>query len=262
MTISRFDLIAAGADFTLFENRREACLYDDAKRKGCWHVIFYPEHRIAKIGVLTESGQYSEKSSFQSGKCFGETRQQVADYVEHLDPRDAAPLRLPWASHANTGWPGAKWAVENGLTLDALLYSAVQNSASIAAKMYLDAGADPLVYTYEGDCAARLGVARNMLSVFDRPEWLNAQTKVSRETGLHWLAHHQSIHLLERAVRMGADPDLCDRQGKSALDLVNAAVDHTELHRLVSEMRAKRLRFSTVEANAEVKQRSLARRRL
>lgn len=262
MTISRFDLIAAGADFTLLKSEHRAHLYDDSPGEK-WQMKSCPSRKTAQICYEKSFDPDFLLAEFHSDCAFKEVRMKVATFIESIDHQDAEALRAPWASHANTGWPDPRWAFKEGLNLNALLYSAAQHSNSIAAQMYLDAGANPLSYIYDGDCAARIGVANSMIKVFNRPEWLNAATKDTGETGLHWLAaNSRCIDVVKMAIQLGADADQCDCDGNSALDLIISERAQNDLFMTIVEARAKRLREDTVEALPSVICSGLRARRL
>jgi hypothetical protein len=254
MTISRFDLIAAGASFTIVNSKRRVGPENEPLDKydaSSLHVIFRPALSLIQIYVsLSRSGMRGGMSkSFQLSFDGAIARQEVADYIQPFDNNDADALRMPWKSHANTGWPEPAWAVANGLNLDALLYSAAEKMVeTTATKIYLEAGANPLAPTFNGDCAARVGIAEGMIDIFSRPEWLDAACATTGETGLFDLARSSDPTLVNRAYLMGADPDIRNKRGETVLDLIAPGSDRTSIEITIAEMRAKRLRVDTIGA--------------
>lgn len=253
MTISRFDLIAAGASFTIVNSKRRVGTENEPLDKydaSSLHVIFRPALSLIQIYVsLSRSGMRGGMcESFQLGFDDAVARRTAADYIQPFDNNDADALRMPWKSHANTGWPEPAWAVANGLNLDALLYSAAEKMVETATKMYLEAGANPLAPTFNGDCAARVGIAEGTIDIFSRPEWLDAACATTGETGLFDLARSSDPVLVNRAYLMGADPDIRNKRGETVLDLIAPGSDRTTIEITIAEMRAKRLRADTIGA--------------
>ena len=249
MTISRFVLIAAGASFTIVNSKRRVGTENEPLDKydaSSLHVISRPALSLIQIYVsLSRSGMCE---SFQLGFDDAVARRAAADYIQPFDNNDADALRMPWKSHANTGWPEPAWAVANGLNLDALLYSAAEKMAGTVTKIYLEAGANPLAPTFIGDCAARVGIAEGMIDIFGRPEWLDATCATTGETGLFDLARSSDPVLVNRAYLMGADPDIRNKRGETVLDLIAPGSDRTSIEITIAEMRAKRLRADTIGA--------------
>lgn len=246
-TISRFELIAAGCDFNLIDEKRRSWVYDDSRGKY-WHVHFYHAHNMAKILANNDTGKCYEHASFESQSGMEHTRTQVADFIGATAHDDAQALRVSWVPFGYTGWPEPAWAEETNISLDALLYSAAQHANPIAARLYLEAGANPLTYTYDGDCAARVGVANRMINVFDRPEWLNAGTKDTGETGLHWLASRNATALIIDAINLGACLDRRDHHGNRVLDMLDKRADRSGIDQLIAENCARRLRIDLADS--------------
>lgn len=257
MTISRYDLIAAGANFSFVHMDRMPNVQEQVDT--VWKIEFAPYLRSAEL--IKTSGCSGTYQAFGTASSFACTRRKVAKQIEAVSPDDAKALNAPWASHASSGWPGPGWAVENGLNLDALLYSAVGNIENEVVEMYLDAGADPLAQTYLGDCAARLGVSVGMIAIFNRPEWLNATCATIGETGLFNLARIQMIDLLVDAVRSGADPDVRNLHGQTMLDALGPG-PFSELEAAIADQRAMRISSLTAIARASDRHKVRSRSRL
>lgn len=239
--ISRHDLIAAGANFSVVNLQQGRISYDEDSPSSWW-VISQPFLSI--IRIYPNAGFSSEFMTFGVNCSYAQARREVADFIEPISQKDGCALRAPWEGQTKNGWPDANWAVRNGLSLDALLYSAAQKADSAAVTQYLRAGADPLAKTFDLDCAARLGIAHRMINCFGRPEWLDSVATDAGETGLFQLARNRELDLIEQAYRMGANPDLRNRRGETVIDLLD------DQHRLpieavIAEARASRLTAKT-----------------
>jgi hypothetical protein len=173
----------------------------------------------------------------------------IRENIKECEPVASETPLVPWSSRADTGWPCPNWATVNGLKLNALLYAAAQHSRVDAVKMYLDAGADPLCQTYNGDCAARIGIANGMISLLDRPDWMSGRIQCSGETGLFALARDGKISDLKHAYAMGADPNVENTSGKTVLQLLDVAFER-EIREIIAKVKANILRQATQVATS------------
>lgn len=229
MTISRFDLIAAGANFFVekFSSKADPDLlvlplcfrgdihYRDIEGEQL-AVMVHPGCKFVKIFHKTAPPHVCFTST-----CFEDVRCKLAGFLVHADPEASAALRMPWDASACLFWPDPGNVIEHELSLDALLYSAVEKRESVVAKLYVDAGANPLTRTYDGDCSARLAVANWMPSMFaTSTEFLGVRHEGSGETGLFDLARDHDIDALAAAYRLGADPEVRNDRGQTVLDFI------------------------------------------
>lgn len=162
---------------------------------------------------------------------------------------------------ADQFWPTPDVIAEEKLSLDAFCFAAAKHQNSRAARMYLSAGADPLVRTTDGDCAARVGIANGMAVFFARPEWLDAAHDTIKETGLFMLARERKIDAVKKAYKMGADPDIRNGMGYSVLDVVDSTY-RREVEAAIVEARARKLSDATVEVKRSRGHAGPAQRRL
>lgn len=257
-TISRWDLIAAGADFSFICMETVPSFRNPVSTT--WEVAFSHSLCSAELIKKTEYG-VSKSKTFNTTIDFATLRQEVAKHIEVASPLYAKALCTPWSPHSNCSWPDPVWAKAHGLNIDALLYSAVDRDECGVAMMYLDDGANPLAKTYLGDCAARLGVAGGMISVFKRPEWLDATNETTGETGLFGLARCNMIDLLVEAYRCGANPDVRNLHGQTVLDYLHSRL-LGEADVAIAEARATRISANTVNVEPLVKGASQHTRRL
>ena len=250
MTISRFDLIAAGANFYVekFSSKADLdlpdlslCFLDDI---SYWHtegaqftVRMRPDCNFVKIYHKTSPPHVCFTST-----CFEEVRHKLAEFLLAADSEASAALRTPWDTSTCLLWPDPEQVIERGPSLDALLYSAIEKQESDVAKLYLNAGANPMARTYEGDCSARLGVANWMPEIFEAwPKFLDAQNKVSGETGLFNLARDHKVDSLIAAYRLGANPEVRNDRGQTVLDFIEPPFLN-EVLIAISEAQEKALR--------------------
>lgn len=247
MTISKYDLIAAGADFALVSGDGRTTWAVECRPHYCDVVIYRP----------MKDGEHGYQS-IRSQHRFGDARRKLADLIfkdfnwSSFDIRSTiAALYVPWACHFGSRWPDPGEIAASGLSLNSLLYSSAEKGRKQPVRDYLRAGADPLVPTYRGDCAARLGVANMMIDVFDRPEWLNARNSETGETGLFNLARIQSIDMLVQAIRAGGDPDIRNHNGQGVVDLIDAPSYRTEIEAICATSRAGRLNAATMMPRSE-----------
>jgi hypothetical protein len=259
--LSREDLISAGADFyTTFCEKREP----QALNRNASHAPQAPsayenqcrvEVRYFAAKIYTSRGVHC----FDTDLRHPDLRRQLATALRECDPAASEALLVPWPSHSETGWPCVEWASANGLNLDALLYAAAQQRKARAVRLYLNAGADPLRQTYNGDCAARIGIANGMIYQFDRPEWMAGRIQDSGETGLFALARGHDISDLRYAYAMGADPNVENANGQTVFHFLNGAFE-PQMREIIAEAAANILRQSTqvatpIEANTCLRRR-------
>jgi hypothetical protein len=245
--LSREYLISAGAYFCL-EVRGNVDLQVLSCRSVFIPQVLYENQYPVEIGyfaakIYTNSGV----QCFETKLGHADLRRQIASALRECDPAASEALMVPWPQPSEVGWPRPEWANANGLKLDALLFVATQRGDADAIRMYIAAGADPLIPTFEGDCAARLGTARGMLDVFDRPDWLNAKDKVG-DTGLFRLARIRETRLIEKAVWMGGDLEVRNNRGHTVLDALDDHCDKESCARIrgmVAEYRASVLQNGT-----------------
>lgn len=249
--LSRYDLIAAGANFSLVS----------VDGKTTWKVECNPAQFEAMIYETSGTSEYAHQS-FRSQFSFEAARLRLVNFIleqvengdrcdgglaRRLDrKRIVGALATSWKPQLETGWPSPVSAAKQGLSLHALLYSAIEKRSRMPAQAYLRAGADPLVSTYDGDCAARLGVAAGLIDIFNRPEWFNACHAGTGETGLFQLARGKQFEMIVKAMHLGADPDILNERSETILDLCTAMADRQVLERAISEVRAKRLQAYTL----------------
>jgi hypothetical protein len=153
----------------------------------------------------------------------------------------------PWLLYDGDEWPSQYWINAFGMRLDAFLFVATKRGDADAMRMYIAAGADPVVPTFDGDCAARLGTACGMFDVFNRPDWLNAKDKFG-DTGLFRLARMRETRLIEKAVWMGGDLEVRNNRGHTVLDALDDHCDKESCARirgLLPEYRASVLQNET-----------------
>ena len=224
-----------------------------------WTVIFHPN--LTSAVVMLDIGIDRKFESFNSDLGFEHLRSCVAMRIQEISSRDAEALRRPWLSHKSSDWPNPSMAEANGLNLNALFYSALEKYNYVAATMYLSAGADPLVRTPLGDCAARLGVAKGMLDVVNRPEWLDATILSNGETGLFGLACEGAIDLLKTAYLLGANPDLRNVEGETVLDVLDPCF-HGKVAAAIADAHALRIGASTIELGGSARHSTPSLRRL
>lgn len=181
---------------------------------------------------------------FDAEHGHADLRRQLASALRECDPAASEALLVPWPSHSEKGWPCAEWASANGLKLDALLYAAAQQRNANAVELYLNAGADPLCQTYNGDCAARIGIANGMIAQLDRPGWMDGRIQSSGETGLFTLAREGNISDLKHAYSMGADPNVENLNGKTVFHLLDGAFER-EIREVIAKAEAVSLQETT-----------------
>ena len=244
--LSREDLISADVNFyTTFRKKIEPLAL------GC-NASPAPQAPSAHENPhLVEIGYFVAKIYTSFGvHCFNtkighaDLRGQLASALRECDPAASEALLVPWTPSSETGWPCAKWANDNGLKLDALLYAVAQQRNANAVGLYLNAGADPLRQTYNGDCAARIGIANGMIAQFDRPEWMAGRIQNSGETGLFTLARNHKISDLRYAYAMGADPNVENSEGKTVFHFLNGAFER-EMREVIAKAEAKTLHQAT-----------------
>lgn len=250
--LSREDLISAGANFcTQFRKHIEPLALSGKGSFVPQAPLVYENQYLVEIGYVAATIHASRGLHyFDTELGHADLRHQLAIALRDYDPAASEALLVPWPPPPEVGWPRPEWANANGLKLDALLFVATQRKDADAIRMYIAAGADPLTPTFEGDCAARLGTARGMLDVFDRPDWLNAKDKVGN-TGLFRLARIRETMLVEKAVWMGGDLEVQNNRGHTVLDALD---DHCEkescarIRGTVAEYRASVLQNGTGQA--------------
>jgi hypothetical protein len=260
MTISRFDLITAGANFTV-EN-----FVVDRSAKG-W---FAGELALLSAGASVDFEpkadwrEFMIRSTCDDGRVVhgpvelcrkGDpelARERLAELVAISDPEAGAALRQPWMRSSESPWPTAKHAAEDGLSLDALLFSAAEKADYKACQRYLDAGADALRETFDGDCAARVGIGNGLLATFAAAEYLNAEHRDTGATGLHTLALMEHVGQLGAAIRLGGDPNRPRSDGLTPLDLLNPLY-HQEMQKALCEYEARTIALATpkIQASSE-----------
>ncbi len=252
MPISRFDLIAAAANFTLVNTKRRNAPCDEDNPVG-WNVCPRPDR--FEVIIYPNVTIVATPNIIMSNRClFQDARDAAADFIASFEEMDSAPLRIPWntaETYTNETevfayWPEPEWALDNGFSADALLYSAAQKGDAAAVRLYLNAGADPLVPTFEGDCAARLGIAKGMVDIFDRPDWINAIHSETGETGMFHLVRTCEFDKIKQAYRLGADPDIQNKRGESVMDRLSWFKSvHEEVEAIIADRCARRLHSDT-----------------
>lgn len=251
--ISRFDLIAAGVSFWVkkFTSQHDPeslvlplCFPNDitygAIEGALWRITLHPACDFVRIFHLKGAPAVCFKSS-----NFNEVRKKLSDFLRSSDPEASDALGMPWDTSEFLYWPSPAWATEHGLNLNALAYSADAYSAgqkrdTQVARMYLDAGANLMARTYHGDSAARNGIANGMLDLFGR-DFLDTRSEETGETWLFDLARDTDLDGLKNAYRLGADPEIKNIRGQTALDLLDPP-HQDEMLVLIAEAQAKKLR--------------------
>lgn len=258
--LSREDLISSGADFcTPFRKNIEPLAFS---RKGSFvaqtNLVYENLYRVEisyfAAKIYTGCGVHY----FNNELGHADLRRQLASALQECDPAASEALLMPWPSHSETGWPCAEWASANGLKLDALLYAAAQQRNAAAVGLYLNAGADPLCQTYDGDCAARIGIANGMIVKFAQPEWMAGRIQDSGETGMFTLARNQDIYDLRYAYAMGADPNIENANGQTVFSFLNRAFEQ-ELRKVIAKAEKVIAKAETNSLQKTTKQVSLTR---
>lgn len=152
-TISRFDLIAAGAScyvekfssnhdpesLVLPLSFRNNITYSDVEGTILWITL----HPACDLVTMTFYEKDVPSVCFKSSS-FNEVRKKLSDFLRSSDPEASDALRMPWNTSEFLNWPSPAWATAHGFNLNALAYSAVQKRDANVTKMYLDAGANPM----------------------------------------------------------------------------------------------------------------------
>lgn len=253
-TISRFDLVAAGASFYVerFSSNhdpeslvlplcfRNNITYGDVEGAILW-ITLHPACDFVTMTFYEKDVPSVWPSVCFKSSSFNEVRKKLSDFLRPSDPEASDALRMTWNASGFLYWPSANWATAHGFNLNALAYSAVQKRDANVTKMYLDAGASPMARTSSGDSVALLGVANGMLDLFGRQEFLDTRSEETGETGLFDLAREIDIDVLKIAYRLGADPEIKNIRGQTVLDLLDPS-HQDEVLAVIAEAQSWKLR--------------------
>jgi hypothetical protein len=193
------------------------------------HVFVpHPSRCQAMVSSVSSQGQKSARlgqdlDDGASATILGR-REAMAQFFELGDPEAASALRslngapqealAPWETTSAMACLTQDQINQSGLSRDALLYVSAYTQDRDAVRHYLGMGADPLQATYDGDCAARMGVSLGMPEFMTRA-WINAKDQNTGETGLHQLASKDMLPELRAAIAVGGRMEEQDIEGRS-----------------------------------------------
>ena len=128
-TISRFDLIAAGASFYVekFSSNhdpeslvlplsfRNNITYGGVEGAILWTTL----HPACDFMTMTFYGKDVPSVCFK-WSSFNEVRKKLRDFLRSSDPEASDALRMTWNTSEFLYWPSPAWATEHGLNPNAL----------------------------------------------------------------------------------------------------------------------------------------------
>lgn len=214
--ISRRDLIIAGANFE----------FTDPSGALAWASIIGDYDEVHIFNHLGLRKQIPLREHFLSTPRDG--RRALASMLQSKDAEasqalaEAGEIQELAATKTVTNWNQGFFpqAILDQFELDkdAFLFAAAQHGYRAGVDHYLAMGADPIRPTFDGDCAARVFMARGCFQLSQTHELANARHLVTGETGAFELARAGMAGMLRTALRLGVDPYAQDTSGKTMLD--------------------------------------------